>query len=64
MRYKAEEQIKAELRKIMGVNCEPTAELEKMLLAAYSKGFDDAYGSLGLDEDDFQSGDGLMAWTA
>lgn len=64
MSFFAEQQIKNELKKIIGSNCEPTAELEKMLLDAYSKGRTDALSALGLDEGDISTDEGLMAWTA
>ncbi len=64
MSFIADKKIKSELKKIIGDNCEPTLELEKMLLDAYTKGKEDAYESLGLTEEDLQSERGLMAWTA
>ena len=64
MSYFADKKIKDDLKKILGANCEPTQELEKMLLEAYSKGRTDAFEALGLDESEFPSESGLMAWTA
>jgi len=59
-----DQKIKNELKAILGKNCEPTQELEKMLLEAYTKGRMDALAALGLDESDFSTENGLMAWTA
>jgi len=64
MSFLTDQNLKNELKKIIGTNCEPTHELEKMLLDAYAKGRNDTLVSLGLDESEISSEQGLMAWTA
>jgi len=64
MSHFTDQNVKSELKKIIGPNCQPTHELEKMLLDAYSKGRADALTALGIDESEMPSGEGLMAWTA
>ena len=64
MSYFADQRIKNELKAILGENCEPTQELEKLLMEAYAKGRKDAFAALGLDESEIPSESGLMAWTA
>ncbi len=56
--------IRDQLKLIIGENCEPTQDLERMLLDAYALGRTDALDSLGLCEEDVPAGEGLMAWTA
>ncbi len=64
MSHIATNEIRRELKKIIGENCEPTQELEKMLLDAYAKGRSDTLEALGLEECDLSPDKGLMAWTA
>jgi len=64
MNFFADQKIKDELKAILGSNCEPTQELEKILIEAYAKGRTDAFAALGLDESEVPSENGLMAWTA
>lgn len=56
--------VRKELKSLIGRNCEPTQDLERLLLSAYAKGRNDVFQELGINEDDLSSDYDTVAWTA
>lgn len=64
MSFYNENAVRKELKSLIGHNCEPTVELERLLINAYIKGRNDAFEELGIDESDLTSEYEAVAWTA
>jgi len=56
--------VRKELKSLIGHNCEPTQDLERLLLSAYARGRSDVFQELGIDESDLSSDYDKVAWTA
>lgn len=64
MNFYDQSAVRKELKTLIGHNCEPTQELERLLFKAYNKGRSDLFAELGIDESELSSGYPMTAWTA
>lgn len=57
------EQLAETVKSICGENVELSQSVELLVLAAYSKGREDAFATLGLDPAEFNGADDAFAWS-
>lgn len=56
------EQLSDTVRAVCGENVELSRSVELLVMAAYAKGREHAFDSLGLDPAEFETGEDAVAW--